>query len=54
LFTGVLNPTMSFGNISAVITPGTLVAYQNTNYTLSITPDHPVGTNGYIVIKFPP
>jgi len=54
LFTGVINPTMSFGDISAVITPGSLVAYQYTNYTIAITPDQPVGTNGYILVQFPP
>ena len=49
----MLNPSMSYGNISAVITPGTYTAYDYTNYTFVITPDQPVGNNGYIVIQYP-
>jgi hypothetical protein len=44
---------MTFGSMKAVVTPQTLIAFENTVYTFAITPDHPVDLNGMIVIDYP-
>ena len=52
-FSGMIVHKMSFGGMKAVVTPSTLIAYENTVYTFSITPDHAVELNGLIVINYP-
>jgi len=44
---------MTFGSMRAVVTPQTLIAFENTVYNFAITPDHPVDLNGIIVINYP-
>lgn len=41
---------MSFGSMKAVVTPQTLIAFENTVYNFAITPDHPLELNGLFVI----
>jgi hypothetical protein len=49
-FNGIISVKLSFGTITAQVTPLTLTAFENTQYTFSITPEHRVDLNGYIVI----
>lgn len=45
--------TLSYGSIAATVIPGTFTAYENTNYTFVITPDHRLQIGGYIEIYYP-
>lgn len=52
-FSGVISHKMSYGKISATVTPATYTAYETTQYTFAITPEHRVELNGFIVINYP-
>jgi len=44
---------MTYGTISATVTPAIYTAYENTIYTFAITPQHRLELNGIIVIEYP-